>query len=70
MSNLYVNKKRNRELYKINKKKVRKKATDFASNIFFIRHTWYILQRYSTYCWHKIQCEGRAPATSQKQIRL
>lgn len=35
MSKLYVNKKRNRELYKINKKKVRKKATDFASNIFF-----------------------------------
>lgn len=35
MLKFYVNKKRNRELYKINKKKVRKKVIDFVFNIFF-----------------------------------
>lgn len=59
MLKFYVNKKRNRELYKINKKKVRKKVIDFVFNIFFIRYIWYILQRYLIYCWYKIQCEGR-----------
>lgn len=35
MLKFYVNKKRNRELYKMNKKKVRKKVIDFVFNIFF-----------------------------------
>lgn len=43
MLKFYVNKKRNRELYKMNKKKVRKKVIDFVFNIFFIRYIWYIL---------------------------
>lgn len=36
MSKLYVNKKRNRELYKINKKKVRKKKLQILHPIFFL----------------------------------
>lgn len=36
MSKLYVNKKRNRELYKINKKKVRKKSYRFCIQYFFL----------------------------------
>lgn len=36
MLKFYVNKKRNRELYKINKKKVRKKVIDFVFNIFLL----------------------------------
>lgn len=36
MSKLYVNKKRNRKLYKINKKKVRKKKLQILHPIFFL----------------------------------
>lgn len=54
MSKLYVNKKEIGNDTKFIKKESKKKSYKFCIQYFFIRHTWYILQRYSTYCWHKI----------------